>query len=140
MVKGTYEHSDTFIQRDVNPVGIYGKVELLLSKAGAIAGDTGVDYKLDMDGNKADVTVKAGLRGLWEGQKYGISVTIKEKDSGMVKERKEDFFTAEKSNENREYSLRMEKVNLWTTWDHGQPWMYPAQIALEKDGATLSRR
>lgn len=29
MVKGTYEHSDTFIQRDVNPVGIYGNVEIL---------------------------------------------------------------------------------------------------------------
>ena len=34
MVKGTYEHSDTFIQRDVNPIGIYGKVEVILSKDG----------------------------------------------------------------------------------------------------------
>ena len=32
MVKGTYEHSDTFIQRDVNPVGIYGSVSLRIAE------------------------------------------------------------------------------------------------------------
>lgn len=140
MVKGTYEHSDTFIQRDVNPVGIYGKVELLLSKAGAIAGDVEVDYKLDVDGGKADVTVGTALHCLKEGQKYAITVTIREKDSGLVREQKKEIFTAEKKTEDRKYCLRMEKVNLWSTWDHGRPWMYQAEAVLEKDGETLSRR
>ena len=140
MVKGTYEHSDTFIQRDVNPVGIYGKVELLLSKAGTIAGDVEVDYKLNVDGSKADVTVGTALRCLREGQKYAITVTIREKDSGLVREQKKEIFTAEKKKEDRKYCLRMEKVNLWSTWDHGRPWMYQAETVLEKDGETLSRR
>jgi beta-mannosidase len=30
MVKGTYEHADTFVQRDVNPVGIWRAVKLIL--------------------------------------------------------------------------------------------------------------
>ena len=29
LLKGSYEHADTFVQRDVNPVGIWRPVELL---------------------------------------------------------------------------------------------------------------
>ena len=49
MVKGTYEHSDTFIQRDVNPVGIYGKVELILTEEGVLEDQTDLKYELDPD-------------------------------------------------------------------------------------------
>ena len=45
--KGTYEHSDTFIQRDVNPVGIYGKVELILTEEGVLEDQTDLKYELD---------------------------------------------------------------------------------------------
>ena len=45
MVKGTYEHSDTFIQRDVNPVGIYGKVELILTEEGVLEDQTDLKYE-----------------------------------------------------------------------------------------------
>jgi len=36
MVKGTYEHADGFIQRDVNPVGILDDVELRLTPGAAL--------------------------------------------------------------------------------------------------------
>ena len=45
MVKGTYEHSDTFIQRDVNPVGIYGSVSLRIQKGTGFAENPEFSYQ-----------------------------------------------------------------------------------------------
>ena len=80
MVKGTYEHSDTFIQRDVNPVGIYGKVELILTEEGVLEDQTDLKYELDPDGKKADVYVETEARGLKSGETYDFNVRIREKD------------------------------------------------------------
>lgn len=88
MVKGTYEHSDTFIQRDVNPVGIYGKVELILTEEGVLEDQTDLKYELDPDVRKADVYVETEARGLKSGETYDFNVKIREKESGLIKTEK----------------------------------------------------
>mgnify|MGYP000683004201 FL=1 len=88
MVKGTYEHSDTFIQRDVNPVGIYGKVELILTEDGVLEEQTDLKYELNLDRKKADVYVKSEARGLKSGETYDFNVKIREKESGLIRQKK----------------------------------------------------
>ena len=127
MVKGTYEHSDTFIQRDVNPVGIYGKVELILTEEGVLEDQTDLKYELDPDGKKADVYVETEARGLKSGETYDFNVKIREKESGLIKAEKTVQIMAEKAETGFKCELKVEDVRLWSTWDHGYPWMYPVQ-------------
>ena len=63
MVKGTYEHADGFIQRDVNPVGIMGDVELYISKRFAFAQDWNADVQYHPDEGWAEVAVSAQVLG-----------------------------------------------------------------------------
>ena len=84
MVEGTYEHSDTFIQRDVNPVGIYGNVELILTEEGVLEDQADLKYELDTDGKKAVVHVEAVARGLKSGETYNFNVRIREKEHSSL--------------------------------------------------------
>ena len=132
MVKGTYEHSDTFIQRDVNPVGIYGKVELILTEEGVLEDQTDLKYELDPDVRKADVYVETEARGLKSGETYDFNVKIREKESGLIKAEKTVQIMAEKAETGFKCELKVEDVRLWSTWDHGYPWMYQAELTLSR--------
>ena len=140
MVKGTYEHSDTFIQRDVNPVGIYGKVELILTEEGVLEDQTDLKYELDPDGKKADVYVETEARGLKSGETYDFNVKIREKESGLIKAEKTVQIMAEKAETGFKCELKVEDVRLWSTWDHGYPWMYQAELTLSRGKDILSSR
>lgn len=140
MVKGTYEHSDTFIQRDVNPVGIYGRVELVLSETGCIGEKPEVTYQLGKDLKTADAAVKVFFKGLKIGQQYKATVKIKEEASGLVKAQETIFFTAENGEIKKQWELSVEDIQLWNTWDHGYPWMYVTEVFLEKEGSLLSSK
>ena len=85
MVKGTYEHSDTFIQRDVNPIGIYGKVEVILSKDGILTEDPEITYTFENGLADTDTAVSSALKGLTEGEEYELVYKIKEKESGICR-------------------------------------------------------
>ena len=140
MVKGTYEHSDTFIQRDVNPVGIYGKVELILTEEGVLEDQTDLKYELDPDVRKADVYVETEARGLKSGETYDFNVKIREKESGLIKAEKTVQIMAEKAETGFKCELKVEDVRLWSTWDHGYPWMYQAELTLSRGKDILSSR
>ncbi len=64
MVKGTYEHSDTFIQRDVNPVGIYGSVSLRIQKGTGFAENPEFSYQLDDTLENASLHLKVKIKNL----------------------------------------------------------------------------
>ena len=57
MIKGTYEHADTFVQRDVNPIGIWRPVRLVLHDGLRVAGEPAVVTAGAPDGHSANVTV-----------------------------------------------------------------------------------
>lgn len=59
MAKGTYEHADGFIQRDVNPIGILGDVELRISHYAAFMRDWNADVSCEDGGSKAKVCLSA---------------------------------------------------------------------------------
>lgn len=140
MVKGTYEHSDTFIQRDVNPVGIYGNVELILTEEGVLEDQADLKYELDTDGKKAVVHVEAVARGLKSGETYNFNVRIREKESGLIKTEKNVQIMADEAEITLKCNLEVENIRLWSTWDHGYPWMYQAEFTLSQGKNILSSR
>lgn len=137
MVKGTYEHSDTFIQRDVNPVGIYGRVELIITEQESMEARPEISYELSEGMDSAVVKAKVVLGGLIPGAKYRIVLKIKDERTGIHKAEAALDFTAEGGQEERVCSVKMEDILLWNTWDHGQPRMYTAEVLLERDGGRV---
>ena len=140
MVKGTYEHSDTFIQRDVNPVGIYGNVELILTEEGVLEDQADLKYELDTDGKKAVVHVEAVARGLKSGETYNFNVRIRERESVLIKTEKNVQIMADEAEITLKCNLEVEDIRLWSTWDHGYPWMYQAEFTLSQGKNILSSR
>lgn len=138
MVKGTYEHSDTFIQRDVNPIGIYGKVEVILSKDGILTEDPEITYTFENGLADADTAVSSALKGLTEGEEYELVYKIKEKESGICRAGETYSFKADSETMRIEKHFQMKNINLWSTWDHGTPWMYTCEAALLKGKKLLS--
>src|SRR5208282_386988 len=57
LLKGTYEHADTFVQRDVNPVGIWRPVRLILHDGLRTASEPVIETRLAGSGQSADVLV-----------------------------------------------------------------------------------
>lgn len=134
MVKGTYEHSDTFIQRDVNPVGIYGRVEIIITKQESMEQEPEISYLLSENMESARVSAKAVLRGLTPGAEYRMVLKIKDNSSGIEKAGTILNFTAKECGEERVCSADIEDILLWNTWDHGQPRLYSAEVQIERNG------
>ncbi len=140
MVKGTYEHSDTFIQRDVNPVGIYGTVVLRLTDGACIVEEPQITYGLNLDKKEALVKSKVTVENLVSGRKYNLKLYIKDKDNGMICGEETLQFTADKEKMDLEQTVKAENINLWSTWDHGGAWMYQMEILLEAEEEILTRK
>ena len=47
---------------------------------------------------------------------------------------------AEKAETGFKCELKVEDVRLWSTWDHGYPWMYQAELTLSRGKDILSSR
>lgn len=117
MVKGTYEHDDGFIARDVNPVGIYGTVEVLTG-VGIRVGDPVIAYDLDAQSRSAAVRVSGTVSGPDAGAgPVGVDVvapdgrTVATVDATVA----EGTYSAE---------FALQDLLLWETWDRGVPNLY----------------
>ena len=137
MFKGTYEHSDGLIQRDVNPVGIYGQVRVEIFKGAHITEKPDIRYRLNDEMTGADISVRV-LVTYAGAKKYSLKSFLIDRDS------KEQILCMERPVEgDGEYLLegRAENIRLWSTWDHGTPWMYDVVTALYgEDGACIQCR
>lgn len=133
MVKGTYEHSDTFVQRDVNPVGIYGEVSVTFTADACLKGRPEVSYTLE--GNRAALTVKTELR-YTEEQPYTLRLICTDSLTRKVVCREVIPVTGDGE---ATVSATVEDIRLWSTWDHGGPWLYDITVELFRDGVMLDR-
>lgn len=140
MVKGTYEHSDTLIQRDVNPIGIYGTVELELENSEFIVSDPNIQYQLNLEEKSAEIKAEVKLDNLKRNETYCMRIFLKDKDSGEICVSSEAEFQANEEYMNLMKILSGGNIHLWNTWDHGGPWMYQLEIVLEKDGSNLDKK
>lgn len=142
MVKGTYEHSDTFIQRDVNPVGIYGSVSLKIQKGAGFTEKPEFSYELKEGLEAAKLQLKVRVRNLEQAR---IQWSITDNFTGAVVFRKQ-MEMGEKAQENKEENCvceadldgLLENIRLWNTWDKGTPFTYRVKVVLQTlEGMTL---
>ena len=144
MVKGTYEHSDTFIQRDVNPVGIYGSVSLKIQKGAGFTEKPEFSYELKEGLEAAKLQLKVRVRNL---EQTRIQWSITDNFTGAVVFRKQ-MEMGEKAQENKEENGvceadldgLLENIRLWNTWDKGTPFTYRVKVVLQTlEGMTLDQ-
>ena len=144
MVKGTYEHSDTFIQRDVNPVGIYGSVSLKIQKGAGFTEKPEFSYELKEGLEAAKLQLKVRVRNLEQAR---IQWSITDNFTGAVVFRKQ-MEMGEKAQENKEENGvceadldgLLENIRLWNTWDKGTPFTYRVKVVLQTlEGMTLDQ-
>lgn len=125
MVKGTYEHDDALIARDVNPVGIYGDVELIVTDAVRITEQPSIHYELDDGKSSAAIAISAKVAGSGEAK---VTATITDVTTGFVVARvtQEVELSAEPTSVRIE--ARVEGIVLWNTWDVGEPRLYDVEL------------
>lgn len=132
MVKGTYEHSDTFVQRDVNPVGIYGKVELVLVDSACFAEKPDINYTLNDELTNAKVCANAKAL-LADGADYTLRITCTDKQTGIKKAGSEKKL----SDGENSIETNVENIHLWYTWDKGGVWLYDLTVEILKNGVAV---
>ena len=132
MVKGTYEHSDTFVQRDVNPVGIYGSVTVRFADSAAIDGRPHVTYTLDDTLTTAHLTVNTPITVPDSTKCHTLMLSVTNRLTG---ERCAGGMIPVTESGVIKTNLTVNEVKLWSTWDKGEPWLYDVEVALLCDDA-----
>ncbi|MBR4236482.1 MAG: hypothetical protein IKR85_10565 [Clostridia bacterium] len=108
MIKGTYEHADCFIHRDVNPIGLYGGAWLDFYEDGYIES---VSATSSLKNDEGSVKVKINASG----------------DKNALKAYLTDALTGIKAAEisgQTDFTLHVERPELWETYERGQPRLY----------------
>ena len=136
LLKGSYEHADTFVQRDVNPVGIWRPVKLILHDELHEIDSPIVTTSLSSDRQKATVKVKWTVFN--DGPSMDISYLVHVRLRGTEK----DAATNSRSVRLQEGTNTFEETailsapELWTTWDHGSQPIYKAAVEIAHSGST----
>lgn len=130
LVKGTYEHSDTLIQRDVNPVGIYGEVFVELHEGPSFDGRPRLVTRIDSE-HRGFVRAAGSVRG----DASSVRVTVREADSGRV------IAVGERPVQDGRFDAAVEvgKPRLWWTWDQGGQPLYEVELSLSGGEAQCRR-
>lgn len=121
MMKGTYEHADSFLSRDVNPVGLLEGIQLDFFDEARIAG---VQVNARLEGDDGRLCARVALDG----------------DGGALRLRLTDARTGElvaKAASERDFDVRVERVNKWTTPDRGECGLYKLEIQLIENGKAV---
>ncbi|MCY3022725.1 MAG: beta-galactosidase [Planctomycetota bacterium] len=137
LIKGTYEHSDTFVQRDVNPVGIWQPVKLLLSDCCYPAGRPCVTSALSADRSRADLAVSWTVGSAREVGNAELVVRIEDQATGLTVVRAAKPLALAKGENRLDAALALASPRLWSTWDRGGPALYRAHLELRAGGKAL---
>lgn len=132
LVKGTYEHCDTLIQRDVNPVGIWRPVKLVFHRGIRISERPAIRATLSEDYSSAEVEM-------------GVDVVSDGVDEACVRLRILDsLLRTVASTEQKTHldagknpvslAVSIDRPELWCTWDRGAPAIYSATLEIEAAG------
>lgn len=136
LVKGTYAHADTLIQRDVNPVGLWGNVRLLLHCGARLAGQPIVESRLADDSNQAEVAITFPIIAVQNVGEVVLACSIRDDDSGREVVHGEMRASVPIGRNTPQLQLMVDRPKFWSTWDQGDPNLYRAEIDL-RVGDTL---
>lgn len=135
-MKGTYEHSDTFIPRDVNPIGIWNDVEMETYSGFRLAQTPSVVSTLNEDFSHADVKAEYKIishRNISVDYRLSIRLLgepqVCDEKTGTIELKEGTTLLSE--------LLMVENPKLWTVWDWGYPYRYTVTLTIEIDGKSL---
>lgn len=142
LMKGTYEHADTFVQRDVNPVGIYGPVKVRFHSGILVGPGMGIDVTLRdaagaVAGKDAPATaiVRAAIPLVAERAPAELQLrcSVSEGDTGLLVASAESTLEIrEKGSRDLAIDLSVRNPRRWWTWDRGQPHTYRLLVELSQ--------
>jgi beta-galactosidase/beta-glucuronidase len=133
MLKGTYEHADTFIQRDVNPVGIWRPVKLGLHKGLRSAERAAIDTSVT-ENSSARVSVSWPVILDDERGKADFTVRILSDACGTTAAHVSKRVDLGPGRSDLSASVSLDSPKLWSTWDRGEPNLYRAELCVQAPG------
>jgi len=138
MVKGTYEHSDTFVQRDVNPVGIYGDVILSLYEDVCFAKDPEISYEAHPESHAVTLHTHCDLCCLSRDDKdIRLVLECRDAQTRELKLKKELPLPAGATS--LASTDELQDVRMWNTWDRGGAWLYDITLSLYRKNDLLQQ-
>ncbi len=137
MLKGTYEHDDTFIQRDVNPVGLWGTVKLIFHESIYIQDRLLIDTENSPTADSADVRINLKVSTSEVRKSIQLKCRILEKNTGVQVSTIEHEGITLQGETPITLTGFIQNPKLWQTWDRGEPWLYEAVIELWADNDCL---
>lgn len=135
-MKGTYEHSDTFLPRDVNPIGIWNDVEIEVNEGVRLSEYPSVPYEISEDYKEARLYPSYHIHSYYETDiTYSLTVklegdirTVAEEEGSLHLGKGDNTFSTE---------MVIAHPRLWTVWERGIPYRYSITIQLHADGRVL---
>ena len=135
LVKGTYEHSDTLFQRDVNPVGLYGDVFIEFAEDAFFVKKPVIGYDLNETLTEARLKISAEISGVEPDGQYAFRVRCIDRLTKNVCGSGECAVSADGE---VQIEARVEDITPWNTWDRGYPYLYEIEVSLVKDGRRVA--
>lgn len=136
MMKGTYEHGDSLIHRDRNPVGIWREVTLTTYEEMRFVGK--LQLRTRQSGEVAEVRAAAIIRTTVGAAGVAAELSIADAATGMVVCRMEQQVELQSGDNEVVICCTVENPRLWNTWDRGEPNLYIAKVTIA--GITHSER
>jgi hypothetical protein len=139
LTKGTYEHDDTLIARDVNPVGIYGSVRLEFYNGVRFTGTPFVSYDLSDDLTAAKIKVDAEIVNQSEAKTVGIVYSLVDTATHLIVGSFTQKLLLSEKLSSVSAVFDVNSIKLWNTWDRGAQPLYELQIDLVEGDAVEHR-
>ena len=140
LLKGTYEHSDTFVQRDVNPVGIWRPVRLIVHRGLRTSSEPTVETHVADAAERAEVLVRWPVAREEGPRRLDLSVRIRQAAGGEEVARTTKPVELAAGESALEASVPISHPRLWSTWDRGGAALYQLDLELrDGDNIVLSR-
>jgi hypothetical protein len=128
--KGSYEHATAFVQRDVNPIGIWRPVSLIFHENLHESAEPRISTVLSSNQRKANLNIVWPVVNDGAAGNMSVVVHIRAKDT----EREVATSTHSVKVEHGPNELRANAIialpRLWTTWDRGAQPLYEVRTEL----------
>ncbi|MCC6445629.1 MAG: beta-galactosidase [Armatimonadetes bacterium] len=134
MIKGTYEHADTFVQRDVNPVGFWRPVRLIVHEGIRSADRPAVASRIDFEANRAEIAAAWPVVRSQGEMEAELRVLILIEPEGAGAARFSQAVRLKAGANTLEAALFLDSPRLWSTWGRGGPALYRLEAALSVEG------
>lgn len=138
-MKGTYEHSDTFVPRDINPIGLWDSVVLETYSGIRPSRRTQIDCELSPDHSEAQIHCSLMLRNLHSDLPVDIHLTVTRFDSTEPKASYEGKHILKNGDQSLALTVLVQNPELWTIWERGDANRYTAEITVMQEGRCLCR-